>query len=139
MVGQNKLESRGRISTDDLLVLTSLDRLFLMVIKYINFNYKRIYLNEVVYCTKPSPSVGLPVESLASFFVLFQYLQIWQTKSLALPSNIRLPERACRGIGEKLTHFPPPSVTKEKTKTFDTRSGALSTKRPRPTTKSGST
>jgi hypothetical protein len=77
MVGQNKLESRGRISKDDLLVLTSLDQLLLMVIKYINFNYKRCYLNEVVYCTKPSPSVGVACRIPCKFF-----------RAIPIPANL---------------------------------------------------
>ncbi len=48
---------RGRLSTVDLLVLTSLDQIYWKC--YLPF-YKTIYLNEVVNCTEPSPSVILP-------------------------------------------------------------------------------
>ncbi len=51
---------KGRLSTIDLLVLTSLDQLFL---------YSQCYLhllqnNDEVNCTEPSPSVSVPCHKL---------------------------------------------------------------------------
>jgi hypothetical protein len=45
---------RGRLSTVDLLVLTSLDQFFDLLF------YKTSYLNEEVNCTEPSLSVSVP-------------------------------------------------------------------------------
>jgi hypothetical protein len=51
---------KGRLSTVDLLVLTSLDQLLLIVqTHYLHF-YKTSYPNEEVNCTEPSPSVSVP-------------------------------------------------------------------------------
>ncbi len=49
----------GRISTVDLLVLTSLNEL-LFKLKLNFLFYKATYLNEEVNCTEPSPSVRVP-------------------------------------------------------------------------------
>ncbi len=47
---------KGRISTADLLVLTSLDQLFFKLKLF----FKTTYLNSEVDCTEPSPSVRVP-------------------------------------------------------------------------------
>jgi hypothetical protein len=49
---------RRRVSTVDLLVLTSLDQLLFW--KYFSPYYKTSYLNEEVDCTEPSPSLSVP-------------------------------------------------------------------------------
>jgi hypothetical protein len=49
----------GWLSTEDLLVLTSLDQLLLILETLFTFN-NTSYLNEEVNCTKPSPSDGVP-------------------------------------------------------------------------------
>ncbi len=51
---------RGKRSTFDLLVLTSLDQLVLIMRILLNFLYKTGYVNEEVICTEPSPSVSIP-------------------------------------------------------------------------------
>jgi hypothetical protein len=50
---------RGRLSTVDLLVLTSLDQL-LFYWKYLTFFQKTSYPNQEVNGTEPSPSVSIP-------------------------------------------------------------------------------
>ncbi len=50
---------KGRISTIDLLVLTSLDQLLLKLQALLTF-YETRYLNEEVNCAEPSPSVSVP-------------------------------------------------------------------------------
>ncbi len=50
---------RGRLSTVDLLVLTSLDKL-LLKLKTLFTSYKMSWINEEVNCTEPSPSVCIP-------------------------------------------------------------------------------
>ncbi len=50
---------KGRISTDDLLALTSLLQL-LLILNYIFSFRKTTYLNEEVNCTEPSHSVSVP-------------------------------------------------------------------------------
>ncbi len=50
----------GRLSTVDLLVLTSLDQLLLIIKFLFHLCYKTSYLNEEVNCTVPSPSVSFP-------------------------------------------------------------------------------
>jgi hypothetical protein len=51
---------RGRLSTVDLLVLTSLDWLLLTMQTLFTFFYKTSYLNEEVNGTEQSPSVSFP-------------------------------------------------------------------------------
>jgi hypothetical protein len=58
MYVQGILTEGGRLSTVDLLALTSLDQLLLT--QQILFFYKTSYLNEEVNCTEPSPSVSVP-------------------------------------------------------------------------------
>jgi hypothetical protein len=53
------LTDGGRLSTVDLLVLTSLDQL-LLIVDIIYLLYKTSYFNEEVNCTEPSPSVSIP-------------------------------------------------------------------------------
>ncbi len=55
--GNTKL--RGRLSTVDLLVLTSLVQ-HLFILKVLRTFYKTTYLNEEVNCTEPPPSVSIP-------------------------------------------------------------------------------
>jgi hypothetical protein len=55
---------RGRISTVDLLVLTSLDEVLFNLKLYFPFFTKTTYLNEEVNCTDPFPSVRLPCSML---------------------------------------------------------------------------
>jgi hypothetical protein len=50
---------RGRLSTVDFLVLTSIDELLLIMKRYLLF-YRTGKLNEEVNRTEPSPSVMLP-------------------------------------------------------------------------------
>jgi hypothetical protein len=50
---------RGRLSTIDLLVLTSLDQHFLILQEFLLF-YKTTYLNVDVHHTEPSASVSVP-------------------------------------------------------------------------------
>ncbi len=51
---------KGRLSTADLLVLTSLDPLLSILKTLFTFFYKTCYLNEEVNCTEPLPSVSVP-------------------------------------------------------------------------------
>ncbi len=50
----------GRLSTDDLLVLTSLDVLIFILKISVTFFYKTNYLEEEVNRTELSPSVSVP-------------------------------------------------------------------------------
>jgi hypothetical protein len=59
------LTKRGRLSTVDLLVQTSLHQLLLIFINYY-FDYNTNYLSEEVNSTKPSPSVGVSWFKLTS-------------------------------------------------------------------------
>ncbi len=61
-VKAGKLYCTGRLSTVNLLVLTSLYKLLFYNenILYILFFHKTSYLNEEVNCTEPSPSVSIP-------------------------------------------------------------------------------
>jgi hypothetical protein len=52
---------KGRLSTDDLLVITSLDQLLLKLQILLKFFYKTSYLNEVVNCTEPFTVQSLPL------------------------------------------------------------------------------
>ncbi len=54
-----KTNKRGRLSTVDLLVPTSLDQLISYWEYYLSI-YKTGYLNKEVNCTEPSPSVSIP-------------------------------------------------------------------------------
>jgi hypothetical protein len=54
-----KTNLRGKLSTVDLLVLTSLDQLILILPTSYTF-FKTSYLNEEAYCTKPFNSVSVP-------------------------------------------------------------------------------
>jgi hypothetical protein len=57
---------KGKLSTDDLLQLISLDQL--LFIMKLNFScYKTTYLNEEVNCTESSPSVSIPWPILTIF------------------------------------------------------------------------
>jgi len=84
---------RGRLSTVDLLVLTSLDKL-LFILKYYFPFYKTSYLNEEVNCTEPSPSVSVPL--LSSFWlhdtIWHPTLTIW-CKTIPTSSTIFSPNR----------------------------------------------
>jgi len=51
---------KGRLSTVDFFVLTSLDELLLILQELFDFFYKTSYLNEEVNSTEPSPSVSVP-------------------------------------------------------------------------------
>jgi hypothetical protein len=55
-VGSGNPYPKGRISTFDLLELTSLDQLIFKMKKYFPLYYKTSYLNEEVNRTEPSPS-----------------------------------------------------------------------------------
>jgi hypothetical protein len=55
---------RGRISTVDLLVLTSLDKLLFTQKILLFFFYKTSYSNKEVNRTEPSPSVSAPRKDL---------------------------------------------------------------------------
>ena len=65
---------RGRICTIDLLILTSLDQLLLILKLWFILFYWTNYLNEVVKCTEPSPSVRdrWLTSLLCSTFKIFQ-------------------------------------------------------------------
>jgi hypothetical protein len=55
----------GRISTVDLLVLSSLNFLFILNAYYLRFSQNELpYLNEEVNCTEPSTSVGVPCSNI---------------------------------------------------------------------------
>jgi hypothetical protein len=59
--GAGNPNRRGRSSSVDLLVLTSLDQLVLMLLKYFCFLTKRVILTRGVNCTEPSKgSLQLP-------------------------------------------------------------------------------
>ncbi len=53
----------GRLSTVDLLVLTSLDQLLFILKFYLLFLQKRANVNEEVNCTEPSPQLVFPAKS----------------------------------------------------------------------------
>jgi hypothetical protein len=57
---QGKAYWKGRLSTVDLLELSSLDQLLLRLKILLTFIYKTSCLNEVVKRTEPSPSVNVP-------------------------------------------------------------------------------
>jgi hypothetical protein len=63
---QGSLTKGGRLSTVDLLVLTSLDQFF-CIENIINLSYKTSYLNDVVNCAEPSPLVSIPWFCLCSY------------------------------------------------------------------------
>ncbi len=77
---------RGRLSAVDLLVLTSLDQLFIYIENIINLFYKTSYLNEEVNCTEPFPLVSIPWILSCAYASGAPFKKWFQ----ALPTNIRL-------------------------------------------------
>ncbi len=97
---------RGRLSTVDLLVLTSLDQLLFAVMIFFYLCYKTSYLNEEVNCTEPSPSVSVPCSEfsylsmfLSSFFVFPTWVFFFFPSFI--PIQLCFP---CQGSTNKFLH-----------------------------------
>jgi hypothetical protein len=60
ILSPRKSYRRGQLCTVDLLVLTSLDRLLLILKTLFTPFIKQVTFNEEINCTEPSRSVGIP-------------------------------------------------------------------------------
>jgi len=63
---------RGRLSTVDLLVLTSLDQILILLEILFTFFYKTSYPTEEINCTQPAPSVSIPLVQIH-----LHVIQLW--------------------------------------------------------------